>query len=85
VRKFPSGDARKMSLYFPQDMAEHVAAQAIRLDRSKSWVVQTCVRLSKAALEQMEGAPDDEAWPRESRKVAEGGAKMPQAEAEPVL
>jgi uncharacterized small protein (TIGR04563 family) len=63
VRKFPSGDARKLSLYFPQEMADHVAAQAVRLDRSKSWVVQECIRLSRATIEKLAGPPEiEEDW-----------------------
>jgi uncharacterized small protein (TIGR04563 family) len=31
---------RKQSLYFPENMLQEIAAEAKRLDRSVSWVVQ---------------------------------------------
>jgi uncharacterized small protein (TIGR04563 family) len=37
--------ARKQSLYFPEDMLEQLQAEAERLDRSVSWIVQQCVRI----------------------------------------
>jgi len=33
-------DARKQSLYFPEEMLVEIEPQAQRLDRSLSWVVQ---------------------------------------------
>lgn len=70
MRKFPSGDSRKLSLYFPQEMADHVAAQALRLDRSKSWVVQECVRLSRATLEKMAGPIDvEDPWAHTQKPI----------------
>lgn len=76
-----------MSLYFPQEMADQVAEQAVRLDRSKSWVVQECVRLSQMAISEMEGPPQiDEAWQEErrARKAAQAEAKA-KAEAVPTV
>lgn len=31
---------QRQSLYFPEDMLEEIKAEAVRLDRSISWVVQ---------------------------------------------
>jgi len=39
-----ASDKRKQSLYFPEDMLDALTAEAERLDRSLSWVVQRCVR-----------------------------------------
>jgi uncharacterized small protein (TIGR04563 family) len=33
-------DKRKQSLYFPEDMLDEITKEAVRLDRSLSWVVQ---------------------------------------------
>jgi uncharacterized small protein (TIGR04563 family) len=33
-------DKRKQSLYFPEDMLDEITREAVRLDRSLSWVVQ---------------------------------------------
>lgn len=45
-----ANDARKQSLYFPEDMLEEIQQQAQRLDRSLSWVVQQAWKISKAQL-----------------------------------
>ena len=39
-------DKRKQSLYFPDDMLEEIMKEAIRLDRSLSWVVQRAWRIA---------------------------------------
>ena len=46
--------ARKQSLYFPQDMLEEIKAEATRLERSLSWVVQ---RAWKRAREEIKKTP----------------------------
>ena len=45
-----ANDARKQSLYFPEDMLEEIQQQAQRLDRSLSWVVQQAWKISKGQL-----------------------------------
>ena len=42
-------DKRKQSLYFPTAMLDEIAAEARRLDRSMSWVVQRAWKLSRRA------------------------------------
>ena len=39
-------DKRKQSLYFPDDMLNEIMKEAIRLDRSLSWVVQRAWRVA---------------------------------------
>jgi uncharacterized small protein (TIGR04563 family) len=54
-----SGDKRKQSLYFPEEILREIDAAAKRLDRSHSWVVQYAWRHGKHALEKipsLEGA-----------------------------
>ncbi len=43
-------DARKQSLYFPGDMLAEMKAEAARLDRSLSWVVQRAWKVAKGNL-----------------------------------
>jgi uncharacterized small protein (TIGR04563 family) len=50
-------DRRKQSLYFPADMLADLDAQARRLDRSLSWIVQRCC---KVALPNIKDMPDVE-------------------------
>ena len=46
-------DKRKQSLYFPEDMLLEIQAEAIRLDRSLSWVVQTAWQLGKRHIKEI--------------------------------
>jgi uncharacterized small protein (TIGR04563 family) len=46
-------DKRKQSLYFPEDMLAEVQAEATRLDRSLSWVVQRAWLLSREKLKEL--------------------------------
>ena len=43
-------DKRKQSLYFPDEMVREIEAEARRLDRSNSWVVQYVWKHGKQAL-----------------------------------
>jgi uncharacterized small protein (TIGR04563 family) len=45
-----SNDNRKQSLYFPEAMLEDIKSEAIRLDRSLSWVVQRAWKTARAEI-----------------------------------
>lgn len=49
-------DKFKQSLYFPDDMLAEIREEAVRLDRSLSWVVQ---RAWKIARRQVQSMPSD--------------------------
>jgi len=49
-------DKRKQSLYFPEWMLDEMRAEAVRLDRSFSWVVQRAFRVAKPALRKLPSA-----------------------------
>ena len=49
-------DARKQSLYFPEEMLRQVQEEAIRQDRSLSWVVQRAWRLARERIAQVPGS-----------------------------
>ena len=58
------GDQRKQSLYLPEEMFAWLQREAVRLDRSYSWIVQQCIRHGMARIEAMpahrsEAAADD--------------------------
>ena len=57
-----SADHRKQTLFFPIDMVNAIQAEAARLDRSKSWLVQRAWCLARADVEKLPatGAPTDE-------------------------
>lgn len=46
-------DKRKQSLYFPEEMLSEIAAEAQRLDRSLSWVVQYAWRHALAEIQKI--------------------------------
>jgi len=50
-------DKRKQSLYFQEDTLQEIQAEAIRQDRSLSWVVQRAWALARERLTNMPGAP----------------------------
>ena len=51
-------DQRKQSLYFPADMLEEIKAEAARLDRSVSWLVQRAWRRARGQIRSMPGSND---------------------------
>lgn len=40
-------DKRKQSLYFPEDMLQEIQHEAIRQDRSLSWIVQRAWKIAR--------------------------------------
>lgn len=53
-----ANDARKQSLYFPEEMLLEIQQTAQRLDRSLSWVVQQAWKVSKTDLHKIP-SPND--------------------------
>lgn len=43
-------DKRKQSLYFPDDMLDEIKKEALRLDRSLSWLVQRAWTISRTEI-----------------------------------
>lgn len=46
-------DARKQSLYFPEDMLEEIKQEAMRLDRPLSWVVQRAWKMARGEIKRL--------------------------------
>lgn len=40
-------DKRKQSLYFPKEMLQEIRREALRQDRSTSWIVQQAWRIAR--------------------------------------
>jgi uncharacterized small protein (TIGR04563 family) len=53
-----SGDNRKQSLYFPEDMLDEIQREAQRQDRSISWIVQQAWRVARADIRKMPSVND---------------------------
>ena len=51
-------DKRKRSLYFPESMLEELKHHADRLDRSLSWIVQRCVKISLPEIRKLPSVDD---------------------------
>jgi uncharacterized small protein (TIGR04563 family) len=43
-------DKRKQSLYFPEEMLTEIKKEAVRQDRSLSWIVQQAWRISREEI-----------------------------------
>jgi uncharacterized small protein (TIGR04563 family) len=52
-------DKRKQSLYFPEEMLTEIQHEAARLDRSLSWIVQQCWKISRNKLKEFPSSTDD--------------------------
>lgn len=51
-------DSRKQSLYFPEEMLREIQAEAVRLDRSLSWIVQQAWRLAQPNVASLPGTEE---------------------------
>jgi len=49
-KKNAQTDKRKQSLYFPEDMLAEIKREALRQDRSMSWIVQQAWRLARVEI-----------------------------------
>ena len=45
-----SSDKRKQSLYFPEKMLHEIQAEAVRQDRSLSWIVQQAWKIARPTI-----------------------------------
>ena len=46
-------DKRKQSLYFPEEMLSDIKREAVRQDRSLSWIVQQAWRLARDEIRKL--------------------------------
>jgi uncharacterized small protein (TIGR04563 family) len=59
-------DKRKQSLYFPESMLQEIKEEAVRLDRSLSWIVQRAWKIARTDIKKLpsvndlEGGDDDD-------------------------
>ncbi len=51
-------DNRKQSLYFPEEMLQEIQKEAMRQDRSMSWIVQTAWKLARSDIKKMPSVND---------------------------
>ncbi len=49
-KKASQTDKRKQSLYFPEDMLSEIKREALRQDRSLSWIVQQAWRIAREEI-----------------------------------
>ena len=53
-----TSDKRKQSLYFPEEMLEEIQREAVRLDRSLSWIMQQAWKNARTQIAKMPGMED---------------------------
>ncbi len=51
-------DKRKQSLYFPEEMLQEIQEEAIRQDRSLSWIVQQAWKVARDQIAKIPGFRD---------------------------
>jgi uncharacterized small protein (TIGR04563 family) len=51
-------EKRKQSLYFPEDVLREIQEEAIRQDRSLSWIIQHAWRSAREQIASMPGTDD---------------------------
>jgi len=68
-------DKRKQSLYFPESMLKEIMAEAARLDRSLSWVMQRAWQIARKEIRKIPSlndyidiAPEEDEEPAEPAK-----------------
>lgn len=49
----PTTDPRKISVYFPETLVHEVDEQALRLERSRSWVLQKVWKLGRDEIRKL--------------------------------
>ena len=52
-------DKRKQSLYFPEKMLEEIKREALRQDRSLSWIVQRAWTISRDEIKKFPSVNDE--------------------------
>ncbi len=62
-------DKRKQSLYFPEEMLKEIQQEAVRLDRSLSWIVQQGWRLARERIKAIPAIHDGLPDPREEKTL----------------
>ncbi len=73
-------DKQKQSLYFPKEMLGEIMHEAIRLDRSLSWMVQQAWRIARGEVSKLPSI-DNLATPepeREERQAAPAERRAPE-------
>ena len=53
-----AGQSRRQALYFPTEMLGELQAQALRQDRSISWLIQQAWRIGRSELQRVPGTTD---------------------------
>jgi uncharacterized small protein (TIGR04563 family) len=61
-------DKQKQSLYFPKDMLAEIMREAIRLDRSLSWMVQQAWRIARGDVSKLPSIDHVSATPEPGRE-----------------
>jgi uncharacterized small protein (TIGR04563 family) len=51
-------DKRKQSLYFPETMLDEIKQEAVRLNRSLSWVVQRAWKVARVDVKKLPSVND---------------------------
>jgi uncharacterized small protein (TIGR04563 family) len=72
-------DHRKQSLYFPEEMLIEIQREALRQDRSLSWIVQQAWKLARLDIKRMPSVMDvlGQGAPHSTSNSSSGGYSKP--------
>ncbi len=76
-------DKQKQSLYFPKEMLGEIMSEAIRLDRSLSWMVQQAWRIARTEVSRLPSIDHVLSTPEPAREVRAVAASEARREAQP--
>ena len=74
-------DKQKQSLYFPKEMLGEIMNEAVRLDRSLSWMVQQAWRIARAEVSRLPSIDHMVAGQEPAREARAVAAAEPRREA----
>ena len=75
-------DKQKQSLYFPKEMLGEIMNEAVRLDRSLSWMVQQAWRIARAEVSKLPSIDHVLAGQEPAREARPAVSTEPRREAE---
>ena len=64
-------EKRKQSLYFPEEMLKEIQAEAVRQDRSLSWIVQKAWLISRSRIMEFPAVDDSSIVPNNAAAPAD--------------
>ncbi len=66
----PKSDKRKQSVYFPVDMLDEIQREALRQDRTVSWIVQRAWKIAREEILKYPSINDNDPMVDDAQQIA---------------